>query len=55
MDNEQLLPISKLVLKKNPYKKGNKNISIFVSFLMLDWGCALHVFALKLLVGLTVV
>lgn len=36
MDNEQLLPISKLALKKNPYRNGNKNIRIFISFWMLD-------------------
>ena len=52
MDNEQLLLISKPVLKKNPYKNGNKNIRIFISSWMLDRGCALYVFALKLLVGL---
>lgn len=53
IDNEQLLPISKLALKKNPYKNGNKNIRILISFWMLDWGCALHAFALQLLVGPT--
>lgn len=54
MDNEQLLPINKLMLK-NPYKNGNKNISIFISFWMLDSSCALHVVARKLLVGLAAV